>query len=255
MEHESELKSLLTEQEFENSEDRDFLLAQAKNCAKAYARATEGIAVVSDFQNNECHIYSGKFGQNVMKLPEYMADRNSAFENIVFGQAKEDELIERHILELRFFSFLKDLPVEEKTNFAASCTLSFYKVGSKQKVRMLHTTRYLSCSDNGSILFSLCTYAPHPASRNNGQYSVIINLSTGEAVEPERVEASDHKLLSPRQTEILSLIAKGVPSKQIADRLSISVFTVNRHRQDILATLKVANTAAAVEIALRMNLI
>ncbi|MCS2560342.1 LuxR C-terminal-related transcriptional regulator [Bacteroides ovatus] len=44
-------------------------------------------------------------------------------------------------------------------------------------------------------------------------------------------------------------------SKQIADNLNISVHTVNRHRQDILATLKVANTASAVEIALRMNII
>ena len=61
--------------------------------------------------------------------------------------------------------------------------------------------------------------------------------------------------LSRRQLEILSLIAKGVPSKQIAGNLNISIYTVNRHRQDILATLKVANTAAAVEIALRMNLI
>ena len=68
-------------------------------------------------------------------------------------------------------------------------------------------------------------------------------------------EACDRKILSRRQLEILSLIAKGVPSKQIADNLNISVYTVNRHRQDILASLKVANTAAAVEIALRMNLI
>ena len=68
-------------------------------------------------------------------------------------------------------------------------------------------------------------------------------------------EACDRKILSRRQLEILSLIAKGVPSKQIADNLNISVYTVNRHRQDILASLKVANTAAAVEIVLRMNLI
>lgn len=78
---------------------------------------------------------------------------------------------------------------------------------------------------------------------------------TGETVGRDIYEASDRKILSRRQLEILSLIAKGVPSKQIASNLNISIFTVNRHRQDILATLKVANTAAAVEIALRMNLI
>ena len=69
----------------------------------------------------------------------------------------------------------------------------------------------------------------------------------------QQFEASDNRELL--LAEILSLIAKGVPSKQIADNLNISIYTVNRHRQDILATLKVANTAAAVEIALRMNLI
>ena len=78
---------------------------------------------------------------------------------------------------------------------------------------------------------------------------------TGETVGRDINEASDRKILSRRQLEILSLIAKGVPSKQIAGNLNISIYTVNRHRQDILATLKVANTAAAVEIALRMNLI
>ena len=78
---------------------------------------------------------------------------------------------------------------------------------------------------------------------------------TGETIRRNVYEACDPKILSRRQLEILSLIAKGVPSKQIADNLNISVYTVNRHRQDILASLKVANTAAAVEIALRMNLI
>ena len=78
---------------------------------------------------------------------------------------------------------------------------------------------------------------------------------TGETIGRDIYEASDCKILSRRQLEILSLIAKGVPSKQIADKLNISIYTVNRHRQDILASLKVANTAAAVEIALRMNLI
>ncbi len=119
---------------------------------------------------------------------------------------------------------------------------------------MLHTTRYFSCSANGSVLLGLCTYIPYPVSHNR-QDGIIVNLLTGEKVGRDIYEASDRKILSRRQLEILSLIAKGVSSKQIAVNLNISIYTVNRHRQDILATLKVANTAAAVEIALRMNLI
>lgn len=254
MQQEHELQSLLTEQRFGGSENGKYLLAQAKVCANSYALATEGIAVVSDFQSNECHIYSGNFGQTVMNLPQYMIDRNSAFENIIFSRANEEELIERHVLELRLFNFIKELPVKEKTNFSASCILSFYRNGSNKKIKMLHTTRYFSCGANGSILLGLCTYIPYPVSHDR-QDGIIVNLLTGETVERDKYEVSDRKILSRRQLEILSLIAKGVPSKQIADNLNISVYTVNRHRQDILSTLKVANTAAAVEVALRMKLI
>lgn len=80
----------------------------------------------------------------------------------------------------------------------------------------------------------------------------IINTRTGETV---CLEQFDSRLLSRRQIEILSLLAKGEGSKQIADKLSISVNTVSRHRQDILTRLRVTNTAAAVEIGLRLRLI
>ena len=53
MEQEHQLKSLLTEQQFEDAENKEFMLAQARACANGYALATEGIAVVSDFQNND----------------------------------------------------------------------------------------------------------------------------------------------------------------------------------------------------------
>lgn len=99
MEQEHQLKSLLTEQQFEDAENKEFMLAQARACANGYALATEGIAVVSDFQNNECHIYSGRFGQTIMDFPEYMVDHTSAFENTVFSHANEEELIQRHILQ------------------------------------------------------------------------------------------------------------------------------------------------------------
>ena len=254
MEQEHQLKSLLTEQQFEDTENKEFMLAQARACANGYALATEGIAVVSDFQNNECHIYSGRFGQTIMDFPEYMVDHTSAFENTVFSHANEEELIQRHILELRFFNFIKELPINEKTNFSASCIISFYRTGSNETIKILHTTRYFSCSNGGSVILGLCTYSPYFGSHNK-QDGIIVNLVTGETVRRNVYEACDRKILSRRQLEILSLIAKGVPSKQIADNLNISVYTVNRHRQDILASLKVANTAAAVEIALRMNLI
>ena len=72
---------------------------------------------------------------------------------------------------------------------------------------------------------------------------------------PETYERIDRKMLSAREATILSLLAKGQSSKQIADALHISVNTVYRHRQNILTALQVSNTASAVEVALRLRLI
>jgi DNA-binding NarL/FixJ family response regulator len=40
--------------------------------------------------------------------------------------------------------------------------------------------------------------------------------------------------LSPRELEIVRLIEKGFSSKQIAEKLFLSVYTVNTHRSNIL---------------------
>ncbi|MDO9040407.1 MAG: LuxR C-terminal-related transcriptional regulator, partial [Bacteroidota bacterium] len=64
----------------------------------------------------------------------------------------------------------------------------------------------------------------------------------------------EHKL-SFREQEILQSLAKGLISKQIADKLFISVNTVNTHRQRIIEKLNVSNTAEAVQYAGRLGLI
>ncbi len=248
-EQEHKLQSLLTGQDFSTKGSLTELLETAKNYAHAYTQTTNGIAVLSDYQNNVNHIYSGQFGQT-LGLPEYAENKNSIFEHEVFDNISDEELVERHILELRFFRFLESVPAVQKTDFNAICIVHFQRQGMPL-LSVLHTTRYLLCHANGSIRLGLCTYMPFPQI-NEVMKGCIINTRTGETV---CLELFDSQLLSRRQIEILSLLAKGEGSKQIADKLSISVNTVSRHRQDILKRLRVTNTAAAVEIGLRMRLI
>lgn len=100
-EQEHRLQSLLTGQNFNAKSDMDEWLETAKGYAHAYAQVTNGIAVLSDFQNNVSHIYSGLFGQT-LGLPKYAENKNSVFEHEVFDNIPDEELVERHILELRF---------------------------------------------------------------------------------------------------------------------------------------------------------
>lgn len=62
-------------------------------------------------------------------------------------------------------------------------------------------------------------------------------------------------VLSQREVEVLGLVSKGFASKEIADKLFISVNTVNNHRQKILGKMNASNTAEAVVFARNLGLV
>ncbi|MGD1996149.1 MAG: response regulator transcription factor [Anaerolineae bacterium] len=61
--------------------------------------------------------------------------------------------------------------------------------------------------------------------------------------------------LTPRQREVLTLIAEGLSNQEIADRLEISVRTVERHRENILKRLNLHSRVDLVKYAIRKGLI
>jgi DNA-binding NarL/FixJ family response regulator len=61
--------------------------------------------------------------------------------------------------------------------------------------------------------------------------------------------------LSPREGEILQLIAEGAANKQIADILSLSIKTVEKIRQRLMDKLHIHNTAGLTRYALSKGVI
>ena len=61
--------------------------------------------------------------------------------------------------------------------------------------------------------------------------------------------------LSPRETEVLELIARGYPNKAIALELGISEHTVKFHVGSVLAKLNAASRSEAVAIAIRDGMV
>lgn len=61
--------------------------------------------------------------------------------------------------------------------------------------------------------------------------------------------------LTPRQRQILQLVAEGHSTRGIADRLSISVKTVETHRAQIMERLGIRDVAGLTRFALRNGLI
>lgn len=71
-------------------------------------------------------------------------------------------------------------------------------------------------------------------------------------VEEQEPPADD---LTPREQEVLTLIAQGLSNGEIADQLFISAKTVDRHRENIMRKLNLHNRVDLVKYALRKGLI
>jgi len=61
--------------------------------------------------------------------------------------------------------------------------------------------------------------------------------------------------LTPKEKEVLSLVAKGASNQEIADKLFVRDVTVKTHLNSIFKKLKVTNRTQAVLLAMQINLI
>ncbi|MBY4897897.1 two component system response regulator [Cupriavidus sp. AU9028] len=61
--------------------------------------------------------------------------------------------------------------------------------------------------------------------------------------------------LTPRERQILKLVAEGLTNRQVADRLTISLKTVETHRMNLMRKLDAHNAAALSQWARRLGLI
>ena len=78
--------------------------------------------------------------------------------------------------------------------------------------------------------------------------------SADEALPPSEYVCDGIKI-SPRESEIIRLVAEGLTNKEIADKLFLSTHTVTTHRKNIMAKLGVNNTAGLVLFAIRNNIV
>jgi DNA-binding NarL/FixJ family response regulator len=62
-------------------------------------------------------------------------------------------------------------------------------------------------------------------------------------------------VLSSREKEVLQLIADGFTNPQMAEKLFISLHTVDSHRKNLLTKFAVNNTANLIKLAAKYNLV
>ena len=90
------------------------------------------------------------------------------------------------------------------------------------------------------------------AIRNGGMYlsPLLSSVLTSLALEEDKTE-----ILTMREREVIKLIAEGKRTKEIAEALFISPYTVRRHRSNIMEKLNLNNLADLVKYAISQTYI
>ena len=145
-------------------------------------------------------------------------------------------------IDKKVWEFLDTLPEEEKLTYKYIYEMRV--LDRRKYVRMIYQMRILAFKDDNFLGMGIIDLAPEQSANTSVRFQ-IKNCLTDEIV-PFAIESATDVLLTPREREILALAKEGMFSKEISEKLNISIHTVNRHRQNILEKLQVDNIIEAI---------
>jgi DNA-binding NarL/FixJ family response regulator len=93
------------------------------------------------------------------------------------------------------------------------------------------------------------------ASRGDVWLSPSVSTAIVKALVQREPVGDPFELLTSRQREVLQLVAEGLTSKDIADRLGLSLKTIESHRAQLMKRLGVSNVPGLVRSAIRLGLV
>jgi len=100
--------------------------------------------------------------------------------------------------------------------------------------------------------------AVRAASRGESYLSPAVSnavLTDFLAHPPGRNDADPFEQLSPREREVLQLIAEGHTNNGIADVMQVSAKTVEKHRTSLMTKLDVHDVAGLIRVAIKHKLV
>lgn len=165
-----------------------------------------------------------------------------------------DDRTQLETLQIKLSQFIYSLPPEQRNDY--SNIYSFRILNAKQKyVRVTSRHQVLEQDCNGKAWLVIGNMDISPDQKKSESVDcTVLNLKSGEMFSPSSSLVSPVNLTN-RQLEILRLIQKGMLSKEIADKLCISIHTVNIHRQNLLRKLGVQNSFEAIRLGQECGLL
>jgi DNA-binding CsgD family transcriptional regulator len=206
---------------------------------------------IFDLCKREFIFYSSNFGVLLGYEPGDYKDLGQQF---FASKIHPDDAIKCSINGVSVLKILNNFSSDEKFNYKL---ITEYRMlnSQNQYVRLIEQYQVLELDTFGQIWLMLNVV---DVSSNQDVFeeskSQLLNFRTGKII-PIEASSKVQVELTRREIEILKYVKDGLLSKEISNKLAISVHTVNTHRQRFLEKLGAKNSLEAVIFAAKFGLL
>lgn len=206
---------------------------------------------IFDLCKREVIFYSSNFG---VHLGYELNDFKDIGQQFFAGKIHPDDALKCSINGVSVLKILNNFSIDEKFNHKLLTEYRMLNVHN-QYVRLVEQYQVLELDSCGQIWLMLNIVDVSPNQEELKEIkSQLLNFRTGKII-PMEVARTVQVELTKREIEILKHVKDGLLSKEISNKLSISVHTVNTHRQRFLEKLGANNSLEAVIFAAKFGLL
>lgn len=206
---------------------------------------------IFDLCKREVIFHSSNFG---VLLGYNTSDYKDIGQQFFASKIHSEDALKCSINGVSVLKILNSFSSDEKFNHKA--IMEYRMLNAKnQYVRLIEQYQVLELDSNGQIwlMLNIVDISPNQEELDECK-SQLLNFKTGK-ITPMEASRKVQLELTKREIEILKHVKEGLLSKEISNKLSISVHTVNTHRQRFLEKLGANNSFEAVMFAAKYGLL
>lgn len=250
----TEVLEIWESQDFETGLTDYYTLMRGNPALDIILNAGPSLTIIMDMRTSE-FVYVSK---NSIQLFGFSAEEMmKGGMSLTLSLIHPDDITEYMEVMKVVWEFLLALPASQRKYYKTSAD---FRIRNKDDVykRMLQQNTALQTDSAGNIVLLLMVLSDvsHLKKENTISAAIISTKHDGCLV----WDASDTQLksqiaFSKREREIIKLLAEGFSSKQVADKLNLSEFTVSTHRRNMLKKTSLTNARALVKFAINHGML
>ncbi len=183
----------------------------------------------------------------------------------IIGEARDGRQAVELVKELKPDLLLMDVSMPDMNGFDATQRVHELDPNIKVLILTMHDEEELvaRCLEAGAAGYiikdapaSQLLYAIEMVTKGERYLSpVVLKQVVAGYVKNSNVPQTSYDRLSPREREVLKLLAEGLSVKEIATRLNLSVKTVDVHKTNLMKKIDVHDRTELIKYAIRQKLI